>query len=94
MDVVLGVVLADQAEAAGRQGGKQLELALATFERAARGDPTNATAKLDLELLLRATAPRAKQDARPSATPGKRRQDDDADPRNPTAPAREEGSGF
>ena len=90
---MLGVVLADGSAGAGQQRRKQLELALAAFERAARGDPTNATAKLDLELLLRATATRSKQDVSASGTPGKKRQED-ANPRNPTAPAREEGSGF
>lgn len=93
VDIVLGVVLSDGAAGAGQQRQKQLELALAAFERAARGDPTNATAKLDLEVLLRATAPRPKQDASASGTPGKKRQED-ANPRNPTAPAREEGTGF
>ena len=92
-DIVLGVVLADGAAGAGQQRQKQLELALAAFERAARGDPANATAKLDLEVLLRATAPRPKQDTSPSGTPGKKRPQD-SNPRNPTAPAREEGNGF
>ena len=92
-DIVLGVVLADGAAGAGPQRQKQLELALAAFERAARGDPTNATAKLDLEVLLRATTPRPRQDVRASGTPGKPRHED-ANPRNPTAPAREEGNGF
>jgi hypothetical protein len=93
VDVVLGVVLADGSAGAGEQRQKQLDLALAAFERATRGDPQNATAKLDLEVLLRATAPLSKRDASASATPGKKRQED-ANPRNPTAPAREEGSGF
>jgi hypothetical protein len=93
VDVVLGVVLADGSAGAGQQRQKQLELALAAFGRAARGDPADATAKLDLEILLRATATRSKQDASASGTPGKKRQKD-ANPRNPTAPAREEGSGF
>lgn len=93
VDVVLGVVLTDGAASAGQQGRQQLALALASFERAARGDPTNATAKLDLEMLLRATARRPKRDASASATPGKKRQQD-ANPRNPTAQARGEGNGF
>ena len=93
VDVVLGVVLADGAAAAGQQRQRQLDLALAALGRAARGDPTNETAKLDLEALLRATAPRAKRDASASGTPGKKRQED-ANPRNPTAPSRAEGSGF
>ena len=93
VDVVLGVVLAEGSASAGGQRQKQLQLALAAFDRAARGDPGNAIAKLDLEMLLRATAPRTKSSASASGTPGKKRQQD-ANPRNPTAAARGEGSGF
>jgi hypothetical protein len=93
VDVVLGVVLAEGSSGAGEQRQRQLDLALAAFMRAARGNPANATAKLDLEVLLRATAPRSNENASASGTPGKKRRQD-ANPRNPTAPARDEGSGF
>jgi hypothetical protein len=92
-DIVLGVVLTDSASTAGPQRAAQLENALAAFGRAVREDPANTTAKLDLEVLLRATAPRKKSEARPSDSPSRRKQTD-KDPRNPTAPARAEGNGF
>jgi len=92
-DIVLGVILADGASSAGRQRGGQLALAIASFARAAREDPANDTAKLDLEVLLRATAPTSKPNPRPTGTPGQRRQGDE-NPRNPTAPAQAEGNGF
>ena len=92
-DVVLGVILADGASSAGQQRGSQLALALAAFARAAREDPTKDAAKLDLEVLLRATARTSKQNPRPTGTPGQRRQGDE-NPRNPTAPAQAEGNGF
>jgi hypothetical protein len=93
VDIVLGVVLTDSASTAGPQRAAQLENALAAFARAVREDPTNTIAKLDLEVLLRATAPRKKSEARPSDSPSRRKQSD-TNPRNPTAPAQAEGNGF
>jgi hypothetical protein len=92
-DIVLGVVLTGSASTAGPQRATQLENALAAFGRAAREDPANATAKLDLEVLLRATAPRKKSEARPSNSSSRQRQRGEI-PRNPPAPARAEGNGF
>jgi hypothetical protein len=92
-NVVLGVILTDAASSAGPQREAQLRNALAVFARAVREDPANATAKLDLEVLLRATTPRTKSQARPSGSASRRRQSDE-NPRNPTAPARAEGEGF
>ncbi len=65
VDVVLGVILTDAASSAGPQRETQQRNALAAFMRAVREDPANATAKLDLEVLLQATAPRTKSQARP-----------------------------
>lgn len=93
VDVVLGVVLADAARSAGPQRETQQRNALEAFARAVREDPANATAKLDLEVLLQATSPRAKSQARPSGSASRRRQGDE-NPRNPTAPAAAEGEGF
>ena len=92
-DVVLGVVMADAARSVGPQRETQLRNALAAFARAVREDPANATAKLDLEVLLQATAPSAKSQARPSGSAGPRRQSNE-NPRNPTAPATADGEGF
>lgn len=92
-DVVLGVVLAEAARSAGPQRELQLRDALAAFARAAREDPANATAKLDLEVLLQATAPSTKSRARPSSSAGPRRQNSE-NSRNPTAPATADGDGF
>jgi hypothetical protein len=92
-DIVLGVVLTGSASSAGPQREAQLENALAAFGRAVHEDPTNITAKLDLEVLLRATAPRPKSQASPSGAPNRRKLKN-GNPRNPTAPARAEGNGF
>ena len=92
-DIVLGVVLADGAASAGQQREGQLGLAVDAFARAVREDPANATAKLDLEVLLRATAPHSRQNPRPKGTPARRRPSHE-NPRNPTAPAPSEGNGF
>jgi hypothetical protein len=92
-DIVLGVVLTGSSSAAGPQRAAQLENALAAFGRAVREDPANATAKLDLEILLRATAPRNKSEARRSDSPNHRQQKE-GNPRNPTARANAEGNGF
>jgi hypothetical protein len=93
-DIVLGVVLTGSAFTAGPQRAAQLENALAAFGRAVREDPANATAKFDLEVLLRATAPQKKKsEARPSDSSSRQRQKREI-PRNPTAPARAEGNGF
>ena len=91
-DIVIGVVLAGSASTAGPQRASQLDSALAAFGRAVREDPANATAKLDLEVLLRATAPRPKGKPRPSGSPGQPHKG--GSPRNPTVPATVEGTGF
>ncbi len=93
VDVVLGVILTDAASGAGPQRETQQRKALAAFTRAAREDPANTTAKLDLEVLLQAMAPKAKSQARPSNSTTRKRQRDE-NPRNPTAPAQAEGEGF
>ena len=92
-DVVLGVILTDAASSAGPQREALQKNALLAFVRAVREDPSNATAKHDLEVLLQATAPKTKSRARPSGSTSRRRQSDE-NPRNPTAPARAEGEGF
>lgn len=92
-DVVLGVILTDAASSAGPQREAQLRRALAVFARAVREDPANAAAKVDLEVLLRATSPKTTSRARPSRSTDRRRQSDES-PRNPTAPSRAEGEGF
>ncbi len=92
-DIALGVILTDAAAGAGPQRETLQRNALAAFARAVREDPANATAKLDLEVLLQATAPRAKSQARPSGSATRRRQSDE-NPQNPTAPAPAEGEGF
>ena len=92
-DVVLGVILTGEASSAGPQR-KQVEAsALAAFVRAIHQDPGNAEAKLDLEVLLQAAAPRKKSRPRPSR-PSDRKPRGNENPRNPTAPARAEGTGF
>jgi hypothetical protein len=93
VDVVVGVILTDAASNAGPQRRNVQKSALAAFERAVRDDPANATAKLDLEVLLQATSPRTKSRPRPSR-PGERKPRSNENPRNPTAPARAEGTGF
>ena len=92
VDVVLGVILTDAASTAGRQREQVQKSALAAFVRAIREDPANAAAKLDLEVLLQATA-RTKGQPRPSR-PTYRKPRGNEIPRNPTAPARAEGTGF
>ena len=93
-DVVLGVILTDAASSAGPQREARLRRALVdAFVRAVREDPANATAKLDLEVLLQATAPRTKSRPRPSGSPNRKRRSNE-NPRNPTAPARAEGDGV
>jgi hypothetical protein len=93
VDVVLAVLLADGAGAAGPQRQAQLESAVATLAAAATEDPANATAKLDLEVLLHALPPRSKPRPTRSGSATKQRQPNQ-NPRNPTAPARVEGHGF
>ena len=93
VDVVLGVILTDSASTAGPQREQVQKSALAAFVRAIREDPANAAAKLDLEVLLQATAPRTKSRPRPSR-PTDRKPRGNENPRNPTAPARAEGTGF
>jgi hypothetical protein len=92
-DVVLGVVLVGAADGAGQQRDALRHGAVAAFVRAVAEDPANATAKIDLEALLQAAATRPKTRARPSASAGQRREND-TNPRNPTAPARGDGTGF
>jgi hypothetical protein len=92
-DVTLGVILTDAASGAGPQRETMQRNAVATFTRAVREDPLNATAKLDLEVLLQATASRTKSRARPSRPTGRQRERDE-NPLNPTTPARTEGNGF
>jgi hypothetical protein len=93
VDVVLGVVLADSAAGAGQQRQAQLDGALAALAQAVAEDPSNLTAKLDLEVLLRAQSPRSKAKSTRSGSATKQRQPNQ-NPRNPTAPARAEGNGF
>jgi len=92
-DVVLGVILTDAASDAGTQRKRVQKSAADAFRRAVREDPTNATAKLDLEVLLQATAPRTKSRPRPSGSPNRKLRGKE-NPRNPTALAPAEGTGF
>ena len=91
-DVVLGAILTDAASRAGSQRTQVQKSAVAAFVRAIREDPGNAVAKLDLEILLQAAAP-TKSRPRPSR-PTDRKPRGNENPRNPTAPARAEGTGF
>jgi hypothetical protein len=93
VDTVLGVVLAGGAASAGQRRDAELARALDVFRRAVGEDPANDSAKLDLELQLRATAPRQKASARISGSATKKRQANQT-PRSPTAPAQAEGTGF
>jgi len=92
VDVFLGVVLAGSASGAGPQRQAQLDSALAAITRAAAEDPFNATAKLDLEVLLRAQSPSKANSSRSGSATKQRQPKESA--RNPTAPARAEGTGF
>lgn len=92
-DVVLGAILTDAASTAGPERKRVQRSAVAAFVRAIREDPGNAAAKLDLEVLLQAAAPRTKSRPRPSR-PTDRKPRSNENPRNPTAPARAEGTGF
>jgi len=93
VDTVLGVVLAAGAASAGQQREGELQKAMAAFGQAAHTDPSNATAKLDLEVLLRATTPRSTSDARATASPSKRQQGNST-PRNPPTVVKIPGTGF
>jgi hypothetical protein len=92
-NVVLGVILTDAASEAGTQRKRVQKSAVDAFRRAVREDAGNATAKLDLEVLLQATAPRTKSRPRPSGSPNRKPRSNE-NPRNPTAPAPAEGTGF
>ena len=92
VDVFLGVVLAGSASGTGPQRQAQLDSALAAITRAAAEDPSNATAKLDLEVLLRAQSPSKASSSRSGSATKQRQPPESA--RNPTAPARAEGNGF
>ena len=93
VDVVLGTILTDAASSAGPQRKRVQKSAVDAFVRAVREDSANATAKLDLEVLLQAAAPRTKSRPRPSGSPNRKPRSNE-NPRNPTAPARAEGTGF
>jgi hypothetical protein len=93
VDVVLAVVLADDAAAAGPQRRAQLDSAVATLVRAATEDPASVTARLDLEVLLHALTPRSRPRPTPSGSATKQRQPNQS-PSTPTAPAKAEGHGF
>jgi hypothetical protein len=93
VDVLLGAVLTADAATAGQQREAQIAKALAAFGQAAAENPANDTAKLDLEVLLRATAPRPKSNARATGSPSKKRQGNNT-PRNPPTPTRVPGTGF
>jgi hypothetical protein len=92
-DVLLGTVLAESASGAGEQRRAQLDGAVAALARAAAEDPTGATAKQDLEILLRSLAPGSKSSTTRSGSATKKRPHNET-PRGPTAPARAEGKGF
>jgi hypothetical protein len=91
-DVLLAAVLVGSAEGAGAQGTAQLDDAVAALTRAATEDPAGETAKLDLEVLLRARSPSKSQASRSGSTTKQRRQNQA--PRGPTAPTQSEGNGF
>jgi len=93
-DVALGVIFTAGAAEAGAQRGVQTRYALDAFRRAVREDPGNATAKLDLEVLLRSELGRERARARASAGGARNRRQQPQDPRGPTAPARAEGTGY
>jgi hypothetical protein len=92
-DVVLGAILTDAESSAGPQRKRVEKSAVDAFVRAVREDPANATAKLDLEVLLQAAAPRTTSRPRPTGSPNRKRRSNE-NPRNPAAPARAEGTGF
>jgi hypothetical protein len=93
-DVALGVVYTAGAAEAGEQRAAQTRLALDAFRRAVLEDPANATAKLDLEVLLRSEAARTRASARSSPGIARNPRQRQQDPRGPTAPSRAEGTGY
>ena len=95
VDVVLGAIFTGGAATAGKQRTVQTRYAIDAFTRAVLEDPENATAKLDLEVLLRSQLDRERGRAQPhqSNSPSRRRQRQQ-DPRGPTLPARAEGTGY
>lgn len=93
-DVALGVVYTAGAAEAGEQRAAQTRNALDAFRRAVLEDPANATAKLDLEVLLRSEARRAQARARSSPGIARNPRQRQQDPRGPTAPVRAEGTGY
>jgi hypothetical protein len=93
VDTALGVVLAAGAAYAGQQREGELAKALAAFRQAAHENPDDETAKLDLEVLLRATAQRPKTQARATGSPNKRKQGNNT-PRSSPAVRRTPGTGF
>jgi hypothetical protein len=92
-DVALGVVFTASAAESGEQRTVQTRYALDAFRRALHEDPDNATAKLDLEVVLRAEAQREERSRASSGIERNRRQRQQ-NPRGPTAPARSEGTGY
>lgn len=96
-DVVTGVIFTAGSAASGQQRSMQTRYAIQAFQRAVREDPANATAKLDLELVLRSELDRDKArtraQARPSTSPPNRRRKPQQDPRGPSPP-RAAGTGY
>lgn len=94
-DVLLGVIFATGVSTPGQQRAVQTNDAIDAFRRAVLEDPANATAKLDLEVMLRSELDRdrASAQARASSSPSRRRQRQQ-DPRGPTIPSQVEGSGY
>jgi hypothetical protein len=92
VDVVLGTIYAASADDSGEQRAVQTRHAIDRFRQAAVADPENATAKLDLEVMLRAEINRT--DSRATARGSPSRRGRPQNPRGPTAPARSEGTGY
>lgn len=94
-DIVLGAIFAAGVATPGEQRAVQTGDAIDAFTRAVLEDPTNATAKLDLEVELRSELDRQKASAqaRASDSPSRRRQRQQ-DPRGPTTRTKGEGSGY
>jgi hypothetical protein len=93
-DVVLGVIYAASADDSGEQRSVQARHAIDLFRRAVVEDPENATAKLDLEVMLRAELNRARTRSSVTSSGSPSRRGRPQNPRGRTAPARPEGTGY
>lgn len=93
-DVVLGVIYAASADDSGEQRAVETRHAIDFFRRAVIEDPESATAKLDLEVMLRAELDRNRTRSGVTAGGSPNRRGRPQNPRGQTPPARAEGTGY